>query len=55
LKGSLISTEVPALYDPNLDTIASADASAYFLGAVNKQMEISGQWLTFQELLLQQK
>jgi len=42
LKESLISTEVLALYDTNLDTIISADASAYGLGAVLRQKEING-------------
>ena len=42
LKESLTSTEVLALYDPNLDTVVSANASAYGLSAVMRQKQTNG-------------
>ena len=42
LKNILSSSEVLALYNPSLETIVSADASAYGLGAVLQQRQTDG-------------
>jgi len=42
MKNLLSSSKVLALYDPSLETAVSANASAYRLGAVLRQMESYG-------------
>ena len=41
-KNILSSSEVPALYNPSLESIVSADASAYGLGTVLQQQQTDG-------------
>ena len=42
IKEALTSSPVLALFDPNLDTIISADASSFGLGAVMMQRQPTG-------------